>query len=173
MSGAYCAASGESHASPWADITAGHTENHSHSVPDTVRPTGYCYPHAQQQALAQVQALFSDPDADAVAARSRLSRWLDAIFIGFLEEHPERAGEIFYTVSRAPSNALVRFLGDQAGTIDVIRVMTALPMGTIRQRYAMLSALRPFGLFLGCAVLVLALGVFTGSFEGKFVAALY
>ena len=36
----------------------------------------------------------------------------------------------------------------------------------------MLSALRPFGLFLGCAALVLALGVFTGSFEGKFVAAL-
>ena len=33
-----------------------------------------------------------------------------------------------------PSNALVRFLGDQAGTIDVIRVMTALPMGDfIRQ----------------------------------------
>ena len=36
----------------------------------------------------------------------------------------------------------------------------------------MLSALRPFGLFLGCAALVLALGVFTGSSEGKFVAAL-
>ena len=70
-----------------------------------------------------------------VAARSRLSRWLDAIFIGFLEEHHERDGEIFYRLfSRAPSNALVRFLGDQAGTIDVIRVMTALPMGDfIRQ----------------------------------------
>ena len=103
---------------------------------DTVKPsTGYCYPHAQQQALAQVRALFSNPDADAVAARSRLSRWLDAIFIGFLEEHPERAGEIFYRLfSRVPSNALVRFLGDQARTIDVIRVMTALPMGAfIRQ----------------------------------------
>ena len=111
---------------------------------DTVKPsTGYCYPHAQQQALAQVRALFAHADANpntnpqdhAVAARSRLNRWLDAVFIGFLEQHPERAGDIFYRFfSRVPSDALVRFLGDQASPIDVIRVMTALPMGAfIRQ----------------------------------------
>ena len=113
---------------------------------DTVKPsTGYCYPHAQQQALAQVRALFARPDANpntnpqdhAVAARSRLNRWLDAVFIGYLEEHPERAGEIFYRLfSRVPSNALVRFLSDQARPTDVIRVMTALPMGAfIRQAF--------------------------------------
>ena len=113
---------------------------------DTVKPsTGYCYPHAQQQALAQVRALFARPDANpntnpqdhAVAARSRLNRWLDAVFIGFLEEHPERAGEIFYRLfSRVPSNALVRFLSDQARPTDVIRGMTALPMGAfIRQAF--------------------------------------
>ena len=33
----------------------------------------------------------------------------------------------------------------------------------------MLSALKPFGLFLGCAVLVLALGFFTGSATDEFV----
>jgi hypothetical protein len=52
-----------------------------------------------------------------------------------LEEHPQRGGEIFYRLfNRVPSDALVRFLGDRARPSDVIRVMTALPMGAfIRQ----------------------------------------
>ena len=103
---------------------------------DTVKPsTGYCYPHAQHQASRQVQALFDDAKLSAVPARSRLVRWLDAVFIGFLEEHPQRGGEIFYRLfNRVPSDALVRFLGDRARPSDVIRVMTALPMGAfIRQ----------------------------------------
>ena len=63
------------------------------------------------------------------------SRWLDAVFIGFLEEHPQRGGEIFFRLfNRVPSDALVRFLSDQARPSDVIRVMKALPMGAfIRQ----------------------------------------
>ena len=103
---------------------------------DTVKPsTGYCYPHAQQQASRQVQALFADAKLNAVPARSRLVRWLDAVFIGFLEEHPQRGGEIFFRLfNRVPSDALVRFLSDQARPSDVIRVMKALPMGAfIRQ----------------------------------------
>ena len=103
---------------------------------DTVKPsTGYCYPHAQHQASQQVQALFADAKLNAVPARSRLVRWLDAVFIGFLEEHPQRGGEIFFRLfNRVPSDALVRFLSDQAKPSDVIRVMKALPMGAfIRQ----------------------------------------
>ena len=103
---------------------------------DTVKPsTGYCYPHAQHQASQQVQALFADAKLNAVPARSRLVRWLDAVFIGFLEEHPQRGGEIFFRLfNRVPSDALVRFLSDQARPSDVIRVMKALPMGAfIRQ----------------------------------------
>ena len=103
---------------------------------DTVKPsTGYCYPHAQHQASQQVQALFADAKLNAVPARSRLVRWLDAVFIGFLEEHPQRGGEIFFRLfKRVPSDALVRFLSDQARPSDVIRVMKALPMGAfIRQ----------------------------------------
>ena len=98
---------------------------------DTVKPsTGYCYPHAQHQANQQVQALFADAKLNAVPARSRLVRWLDEVFIGFLEEHPQRGGEIFFRLfNRVPSDALVRFLSDQARPSDVIRVMTALPMG--------------------------------------------
>ena len=78
---------------------------------DTVKPsTGYCYPHAQVQARRQVEALFSYPGSHAIAARSRLSRWFDAVFIRFLEQHPQRAGEIFLRLfKQVPSDALTRF----------------------------------------------------------------
>ena len=99
---------------------------------DTVKPsTGYCYPHAQVQARRQVAALFTEPNATAIAARSRLNRWFYAVFIGFLEQHPERAGEIFFRLFKSvPSDALTRFLGDNAKPADYFRVMLALPKGT-------------------------------------------
>ena len=110
---------------------------HSRIVPmglhsDTVKPsTGYCYPHAQVQARDQVDALFTDPDAKAIAARSQLNRWFDAVFIRFLEQHPQRAGEIFFRLFKhVPADALTRFLSDQAKPADYVRVMLALPKGT-------------------------------------------
>jgi lycopene beta-cyclase len=110
---------------------------HSHIVPmglhsDTVKPsTGYCYPHAQVQARRQVDALCSNPEAMTVPARSRLNRWFDAVFIGFLERHPQRAGEIFFRLFKnVPTDALTRFLGDNAKPADYVRVMLALPKGT-------------------------------------------
>ena len=110
---------------------------HSRIVPlglhsDTVKPsTGYCYPHAQVQARRQVEALFSYPGSHAIAARSRLSRWFDAVFIRFLEQHPQRAGEIFLRLfKQVPSDALTRFLSDEAKPADYVRVMLALPKST-------------------------------------------
>lgn len=96
---------------------------------DTAKPsTGYCYPHAQRQAYEQIKALLADANCDASAARSKLTRWFDAVFIGFLEQHPERAGEIFLRLfKQVPSGALIRFLGDKAQPADYVRVMTALP----------------------------------------------
>ena len=85
----------------------------------------------------QVQALFADAKIKAFPARSRLVRWLDAVFIGFLEEHPQRGGEIFYRLfNRVPSDALVRFLGDRARPSDVIRVMKTLVVKNDRTYYS-------------------------------------
>lgn len=90
--------------------------------------TGYCYPHAQRQALRHVAALFARQDALAVPARSKLSCWFDGVFIDFLEQHPELAGEVFLRLFTAvPSDALIRFLSDRARPDDYLRVMTALP----------------------------------------------
>ena len=103
---------------------------------DTTKPsTGYCYPHAQDQAKRQARALLDGNFAAPPGARSELSRWFDAVFIGFLERYPERAGSIFLRLfQQVPSDALIRFLTDKAQPGDYLKVMTALPKGTfIRQ----------------------------------------
>ena len=90
--------------------------------------TGYCYPHAQRQASRHVAALFARQNAQAAPARSNLSRWFDEVFIGFLEQHPELAGEVFLRLfTSVPTDGLVRFLSDRARPDDYLRVMTALP----------------------------------------------
>ena len=97
---------------------------------DTVKPsTGYCYPHAQQQAAGLAQDLFSgNAHSSVTVARNKLARWFDGVFITFLERHPQRAGEIFLALfQRVPADALVRFLSDRARPTDYLRVIAALP----------------------------------------------
>ena len=96
---------------------------------DTTKPsTGYCYPHAQDQARRQAQALSSGASGAAASARSDLGRWFDAVFIGFLEQYPEQAGATFLRLfQQVPSDVLIRFLTDKARFGDYLRVMLALP----------------------------------------------
>ena len=96
---------------------------------DTTKPsTGYCYPHAQDQARRQAQAILTGMHGTPASARSGLARWFDAVFIGFLEQHPELAGAAFLGLfQRVPSDALIRFLTDRAQIRDYLRVMLALP----------------------------------------------
>jgi lycopene beta-cyclase len=96
---------------------------------DTTKPsTGYCYPHAQDQARRQAQALSSGVSGAAASARSDLGRWFDAVFIGFLEQYPEQAGATFLRLfQQVPSDVLIRFLTDKARFGDYLRVMLALP----------------------------------------------
>lgn len=99
---------------------------------DTTKPsTGYCYPHAQDQAQRQARALSSGVDGVGASARSDLSRWFDAVFIGFLEQYPEQAGATFLRLfQRVPSDVLIRFLTDKARLSDYMKVMLALPKCT-------------------------------------------
>lgn len=105
---------------------------------DTTKPsTGYCYPHAQDQARRQAENLLQDKALRPSAARSKLSRWFDSVFIGFLEQHPQRAGAVFLALfQRVPPDALLRFLNDEASLGDYIQVMLALPKATfIKQAF--------------------------------------
>ena len=105
---------------------------------DPTKPsTGYCYPHAQDQARRQAQALLSKDSRAAASTRSDLGRWFDAVFIGFLEQHPQQAGATFLRLfQRVPSDVLIRFLTDKARIGDYLKVMLALPKRTfIRQAF--------------------------------------
>ena len=109
---------------------------------DTTKPsTGYCYPHAQDQARRQAQALSSDVGGVPASARSDLGRWFDAVFIGFLEQYPERAGATFLRLfQQVPSDVLIRFLTDKAHIGDYLQVMLALPKTTfIKQAFRHVS----------------------------------
>jgi lycopene beta-cyclase len=94
---------------------------------DTPRPsTGYCYPHAQSQALEHVLNLFANRPPKA--SRNFFVRWLDQIFISFLEHHPEQAASTFFTLfEQVPTQVLIRFLGDNAKPFDYLKVIMAMP----------------------------------------------
>ena len=67
-------------------------------------------------------------------AEPRLQRWMDAVFLRALAQHPERTPEFFLRLaSSVPGPALVRFLSDQARWTDHARIVAALPPGPFLQ----------------------------------------
>ena len=96
---------------------------------DTAKPsTGYCYPHAQRQAKHYANRLFAENPAQVPAARASLARWLDHVFISFLEHQPAHAASTFMQLfQRVPEPVLIRFLSDTAKATDYIRVVAAMP----------------------------------------------
>ncbi len=96
---------------------------------DTAKPsTGYCYPHAHSQAQQHASLLFAAQIQTAPAARGLLPRWLDKVFISFLEHQAEHAAGTFLQLfQRVPAPALIRFLSDNAKPTDYIQVMLAMP----------------------------------------------
>lgn len=96
---------------------------------DTPRPsTGYCYPHAQTQASVNAAGLFAREPEPANTARTFFIRWLDQIFISFLEHHPDKAANVFLNLfQRVPDEGLIRFLGDGARPGDYLKVILAMP----------------------------------------------
>jgi lycopene beta-cyclase len=60
--------------------------------------------------------------------RSNVSRRLDAIFLAYIEQHPQQAPEIFFNLfNRVQPDALVRFLSDIATPADIAAVIRAMP----------------------------------------------
>lgn len=84
-------------------------------------------PHAQCQARHHVRSLFA-AEVQAADARKPLARWLDQVFISFLEHRPDHAADTFLQLfKRVPAQILIRFLSDNARITDYLRVITAMP----------------------------------------------
>lgn len=99
---------------------------------NTTRPsTGYCYPHAQKQAVDYSKSLSIGNPTLKKADRNVFVRWLDMIFISFLENHPQKADAMFMNLFRkTPSEALINFLSDDAKFCDYMNVIMAMPKKT-------------------------------------------
>ena len=129
---------------PMPKNTASHTQrSHQNLIPfglhgGTAKPsTGYCYPHAHSQAQQHASQLFAPQAQTASAARGLLARWLDTVFISFLEHQSEQAAGTFLQLfRRVPAPALVRFLSDNAKPTDYIQVILAMPkLSFIREAF--------------------------------------
>jgi lycopene beta-cyclase len=109
---------------------------------DTVKPSsGYCYPHAQQQAEGMAEWLSAGANSGPPAARHSVARWFDAVFVTFLENRPAQAPAVFFRLfQRVKPAALVRFLSDGAQFADYLRVIWAMPKAVMMRealRYAL------------------------------------
>ncbi|MGB0997973.1 MAG: lycopene cyclase family protein [Pseudomonadales bacterium] len=95
----------------------------------TVKPsTGYCFPHAQDQAANLAQWLSTAEGTMPPQVRGATARWFDEVFVTFLENQALVAPDVFFRLfKRVPPDALVRFLSDRGTVVDYLRVVAALP----------------------------------------------
>ncbi len=91
--------------------------------------TGYCYAATQHQARCLAQHACPVDLQKWRYQRSALARWMDAVFLGFLSQHPHRAPEIFMRFFRNnDAGTVIRFLSDRAKPSDYAAVAQSLPM---------------------------------------------
>ncbi|MEC7781050.1 MAG: lycopene cyclase family protein [Pseudomonadota bacterium] len=95
----------------------------------TVKPsTGYCFPHAQDQAAELALWLTTARGTSPPRLRGFAARWFDGVFVTFLENQAPAAPDAFLRLfQRVSPDALVRFLSDRATPLDYLRVIAALP----------------------------------------------
>lgn len=114
--------------------------------------TGYAFLAIQRSSAALAASLLSRPRGATVSApppRRERTVLLDRIFLAHLARHPERAPETFMRLfSRAPADALVRFLSDVGSPVDDLRVIRAAPRRALsleaaRTTFSRLAPRRP------------------------------
>ena len=94
--------------------------------------TGYAFGAIQRASAALAGAVTrfeaGGPPPTAFRYRACRSEWLDALFLRALTARPEAASGWFARLfERVPPDALVRFLTDEGGVADDLRVVAALP----------------------------------------------
>lgn len=93
--------------------------------------TGYAFQFIQRQAEA-LAALIAREGVDAalpwVPPRSQVATFYDRVFLSFLHANATRGPELFLGLfERVPPESLARFLSEEGGVLDHLRVMNAVP----------------------------------------------
>lgn len=96
--------------------------------------SGYGFLRIQRWADACADALLQGRPPVGHPDEPTLRRWMDRVFLRALASHPERSPEFFLRLAAAvPGPAFVRFMSDQAGWADHVRIIAALPPGPFLQ----------------------------------------
>jgi len=91
--------------------------------------TGFAFQRIQGWAGECAQALLRDGHPVGHRADPLPLRWMDQIFLDVLRADPRRGGAIFFALfSRADPARVIRFLSGQAGLIDSLAVVAAMPV---------------------------------------------
>ncbi|MGY6555825.1 MAG: lycopene cyclase family protein [Wenzhouxiangella sp.] len=92
--------------------------------------SGYGFLRIQQWAQRCSDSLARGGPAIAQGKDSARQDFMDRLFLQVLKDHPEQAPELFERmISRVPGPSFVRFMSDQAGWMDLLRVVSSLPLG--------------------------------------------
>lgn len=90
--------------------------------------SGYAFLAIQDTARQLAAAVEAGESPARIAPWRGRARFLDRVFLSFLEKDPERAAEAFEGLfRRVPAGGLVRFLADRDRPADALRVVSALP----------------------------------------------
>ena len=90
--------------------------------------SGYGFQRIQRWAEACSQRLAKGEAPLAQPRDSRRQQFMDGLFLRVLREQPDQAPKLFERMlERVPGPVFVRFMSDQAGWMDSLRVVSSLP----------------------------------------------
>jgi len=115
-------------------VNYGLTSHHPRILPIGTRAgwlkpsTGYGFLSIQRAVHQLTEAMQETSFPQSPASQSIYFRWLDQIFLSFIQSNFEKAPQIFHQLfTKAPTDSLIRFLGECATVKEVIQVMNCLP----------------------------------------------
>ena len=90
--------------------------------------TGYAYQRIQQMADLCAAQILRGADGIDLRIDSRVTRFMDGVFLRVLQRRPDRGPALFSALFRnAPADRLERFLSGSTAPIDRVSVMASLP----------------------------------------------
>lgn len=90
--------------------------------------TGYGFLAIQKWSQTVAQNFTDGPMLRLPQPRSRLSSYLDQIFLSYIQAYPSEVPQVFFRLfQHVPADRLVRFLSDRPTPIDTSRVIAAMP----------------------------------------------
>lgn len=94
-----------------------------------VKPSsGYGFHAIQKQVAGLADVLVRGGNPNDLEVRSRLDRWLDQVFLGFIARHPSRGPEVFQRLfDRVDAPTIARFLMERPTIMDRLRVVASMP----------------------------------------------